>query len=474
MRAWNSFVSALGGLDSQGHKARARDPYGNHVWVYAAIMAIATNMSQVPLMMWEESPDNPATSRRRQLRAGSGRTAIQRFLDQHGRKRGFQIRGVEPVYDHDLARVLHTPNPYETQPEFMMRTEILKHTKGACFWLKTDRNGGLVGPNETPYYLWAMNPDYFCPEWDGTTFLGWTVSLPWQDPATMGKSNLWYDLVRPYQCVLHRFPNPEDPMGWMTPLNAAASGVSMDIAAMTYNRAVLLNGAKPGGLLLHEDDIDAAEEDKLRKYWSQKHEGPQNANKLAILTGNFKYVDIGLGPKDMDYLEQRRWDRDEILGALGTPKSILSITDQMSYSSLVSNDKNFWDKKLLPEAYTIERVADKSLMQKEMDNRVLGFDLSRVEALRAGLKDSVDIVVQLTGPQVHMPPKQAFSMVGLDAPSYPGDDVCLIPGSLASSIDVIEGKVAQGTPATPGNDPATGQPDQAGDPRQPRPADQST
>lgn len=444
---------------------RARNPFGNHAWVYAAIMAIAMNVSVVPMLLWEENPDNPATSRRRQPKSGKRRTAVQRFLDQPWRRSGLRIRGVEAQYDDDISRLLHEPNPFHTQPDFLQMTALLQHTKGACFWLKTKIDGDPIDAGEDPTYLWPMNPDYFTPRYDAGTFIGWTVAIPWHDPASNGQTML-YDLVRPYQVVLHRFMDPEDPAGWLSPIAAAANGVTMDMAAMTYNRSVLMNGSKPGGLLMHEDDIDEAEELKLKKYWSQKHEGPQNANKLAILTGNFKYIDLGLSPKEMDYLEQRRWDRDEILGALGVSKSILSITDGLNYSVQQSQDKNFWDKKLLPLTLSWERTTDRALMFRQPDNKVIGFDYSRVEALKAGLAEKVGVVVQLTGPGVHMPPKIAFDVVGLDVPNYEGDDVCLIPPNVASSIDVIAGEVP--TSGTPGNSDTPAAP---GEPRQPRPAD---
>lgn len=466
-RAWGSYVSALSGLEGSV-TSRSRDPFGNHVWVYAAIMAIATNVSQVPLQVWQETPDDPSTGRKqRKLNYGKRRTACQRHLDQHGRKFGQQIRGVEPDYDDEISRLLYQPNPYQSGPEFLQLTAILQHTKGACFWLKTREDGELVGPNEDPAYMWASDPDLFAPQFFDGEFVGWSMALNFNDPSR-GRNQIYYELVRPYQVVWHRFPNPEDPLGWMSPLAAAANGVAMDIAAMAYNRSVLRNGSKPGGILLHEDDIDETEEEKLRKHWAQKHEGPQNANKLAILTGNFKYIDTGLGPKDMDYLKQREWDRDEILGALGVTKSIMSITDGLNYSTQISQDKNFWDKKLWPMMNIWEKTSDKSLMGTRPDSKVVGFDFSRVAALKAGLAEAVGVVVQLTGPQIHMPPKQAFAVAGLDVPSYPGDTISLIPTSLASSIDVIAGKLLP----TAGSDPKTGQPAAEGDDRQPRPADE--
>jgi phage portal protein BeeE len=465
LRSWSSFVTALNGLDKP-LASRSRNPFQNHAWVYAAVMAIAINVSQVPIVVYRETPDNPATSRKRRPKAGKNRTAIQRVLSDPRRRIGIQpATDLVPEYDHPISQLLHSPNPFQTQAELIQMTAILMHTRGACFWLKTLSDGSPVSPGEDPEYLWPMNPEQFCPRFDGTTFVGWDVSFNYLDPSGAGSE--YYGFIRPYQVCWFRYMNPDDPLGWLSPIAAAANGVSMDMAAMAYNRAVLMNGAKPGGLLMHEDDIDEEEEKKLRKYWEQRHEGPQAANKLAILTGGFKYIDIGLGPKDMDYLEQRKWDRDEVLGAIGVSKSILSITDGLNYSVQQSQDKNFWDKKLMPMMLGWESTIDRSLMYNQTDDQVAAFDFSGVDALRAGLKEKTDIVVQLTGPQIHMPPRDAFDLVGLKVKRYAKDDVSLIPTSLASSIDVAEGKAGPNA----SNPQDTGQPAAPGDPRQPRPAD---
>ncbi len=484
VRAWNSFVSAVGGLE-QPVLSRTRDPFNNHVWVYAAVMAIASNISQVPFKVYTEDAQTPVRPNiDRTPRSGRRRRALHMFHNQKMRKCGLRIRGAVENFDHPIASVLHTPNPLMSQSQLFEMISMWMALRGACFLLKTNESGQAVGPGQMPTYLWPMNPDLFDPIVEGGEFIGWRIQIPYNDPATGKRGGSMIEVARD-EVIWFRYPDPKDPLGWVSPITAAASGIMMDMAAIAYNRAVLMNGAKPGGLLLHEDDVDEKEEEKLRKYWAGRHEGPQNANKIAILTGAFKYVDIGLGPKDMQYLEQRKWDREEIFAALRVPKSALSLTEGNNYATQLSQDRNFWTINLIPQMLMYEGVLDRSLFYGETDNTFGAFDYSSVEALRAGLDERVKVAVQLSGPQLRVPPRLAFEIVGIEVPDYETCDIAMVSGSMMTPQQAMDsadaGIVAANNPPNgsdpnnPGSqNPATGQPegDQSNPDRNPRPSDE--
>ena len=467
-RSWNSFTASLGAID-QVPMSRAKNPFGNHVWVYAAIMAIATNAAQAVYTVYRESPDNPATFRKSRLpKAGRRRMAIQRFLQQKQRRDGMAIRGLLPEYDHPLALLMARPNPIQSQAQFMAMTVMLMSLKGACFWLKQSESGGEVGPGEVPAYLWPFSPDFFTPVRKGNSFIGWDMRIPAYLDAS-GQTDNGRAFVNPHEVVMLAYQDPCDPLGGVSPISAAANGIVTDMMAMAYNKACLSNGSKLGGILLHEEDIDEVEEQKLRTYWKQKHEGPKNANKMAVLTGHFQYIDTGLGPKDMEYLEQRKWDREEIFGALRVSKSVLSLTEGNNYATQLSQDKNFWDKCVMPLLRMIEDIADHALFFTEPDDIVGAFDTSGIEALRTGLKEKVDLAVQLTGTNLHMPPRQAYEIVGLDVKPYDGIDQAVAPASNVRMSSILDGTTEARLQTGNGNN---GQMAPAGEPAQPRPSDE--
>lgn len=473
-KAWNSYVTALAGVDAKPG-LRAREPFKNHVWVYAAVMAIAVNAGQVQYRVYKEDPDDPATGRgkepqkdRLSRRRGRRRTAGRKYLEQQGRKRGMKIRGLVPDYDHEFSELAYRPNPMMSQSYLIQLTSIYMSMRGCCFWIKTDENGMLIAPGERPSQLWPIDPNWMTPVTSQGKFLGWELNMPYdRNLPNLPKTSIV--AVEQHQVCWFRYPDPNDSLGWLSPIAAAAQGITLDMMAMTFDRAVLANGSKPGGILMHEDDIDEEEEKKLKTQWKQRYEGPQNANRLAILTGSFKYIDIGLGPKEIAYLEQRNWNRDEIFAVLRVTKSVMGLSEGLNYATQLSQDKNFWDKCLMPLMRMYEDVLDFDLFQTEPDDIVGAFDFSKVEALRVGLSDLIEQAVQLSGPILHVPPELSFEIVGLEVPAYPASDVAFVPPTQVPAEMAAEGPPDPETEPGPGQD-EDDQPKPKPDDQQPRPS----
>jgi hypothetical protein len=139
----------------------------------------------------------------------------------------------------------------------------------------------------------------------------------------------------------------------------------------------------------------------------------------------------------MEFLEQRKWNREEVLAVMGVPKSILSVDENLNYSIQLSQDKNFWNKCLIPIARIIEAVLDQTLLYDEPDTTTMAFDLSVVEALQEDIQAKATTAISMitTG---RIPPAVAYDKVGIDLPKLPYDDVILVNPLLAPIDTVIE------------------------------------
>ena len=148
---------------------------------------------------------------------------------------------------------------------------------------------------------------------------------------------------------------------------------------------------------------------------------------------------FALSPQEGQYLEQKKSNRTETLAAMATPDSVLGVSEAQTYATQLGQDKNFWDKNLIPLMRLIEAALDRSALFFEEGDDVVGlFDLSQVEALRAGLMEKIQSAQGLCATNLHMPPTTAYSVVGLEIDSYVGDDVCLVPMNLIKVEDAIE------------------------------------
>lgn len=456
VKNWATYMRALGGLRMPAD-TRARTPFLNHAWVYAAAMTRALNLSQAPFGIFTET-DEAATARRTQFvrkaksagrdwknyrpNRGSKRQAIQRYLvkaQNPARFAGFKTKALEQDFDHPLSALLNKPNAAMTGSMMWQLTEIWMALRGEAFWIKVGNDPEQpLRPNEMPSQLWVVSPDSMQEVKLGNRHVGWRLSVNSDMTTLISSQGVTQMTFRLDEVVQFKYVNPFDPVRGLSPLTAAAMSIDLDLQAKALNRAMLTEGSKPGDILTFEGELDEDEEEDARDKWEKRHKGSQNANRVAILQGTWKHMATGMTPQDMQYIEMLRWDRDEILAIMRTPKTVIGITDDINFATQRGQDKNFWDKGLLPEVRLFEDTIDQELLFNEPDNVVGMFDLSNVEALREGLGDQIEQAVKLSSQTLHMPPRTAFELVGLSGvPEYPGDEDAFVSPIAAVPVETV-------------------------------------
>jgi HK97 family phage portal protein len=450
----SSFLSSLVSLSAPS-LARARDPMANHAWVFAAAMIRATNISQAPLTLFRETEETEKSRQEASLKrlgrwdgpqSGRRRAAVQRHLTRAAnpaRFRGERMKKLEPMPEHPLSAVLDRPNPFMTKSQLVQLLELWLCLRGEAFWVFFDENGERLLTDTTPIgEIWPANPDRFEEVFEpgGGRQLGWFYRTEENDP--MGHRGQRIPLEM-HEVAHFKYPNPVNPFRGLSPIAAAASSINLDLMAKEMNRAIMANGSDPGGVLTYEGEmLDPQEEEAVRSRWENRHKGPTNVSKVGILWGSWKYLKTGLSPADLQHLETLKWDRDEIFAVLRVPKTTAGVTESVNYATQLGQDKNLWDKGLLPDVRLIEDTIDTSVLGNVQDNVTIAFDLSNIEALKQGLAEQIDAAKKLMAVDAHMPPVLAFEMVGLEVPEYPGSDTCFVAPLNVSVEKLLEDEEA--------------------------------
>jgi phage portal protein BeeE len=442
----SSWYSAILG-QSQPYQIRAQDPFGNHPWIFAAAMTSAIVASQAPYTIFTETEDE-IDKRKREAqrknrpwygpRSGSSRRSIQRHI-QGGYAKKVTRKGLEPDYEHSLTGIFLNPNPFQQGNQLFMLTNIWMAIRGECFWVFEDENGEAPATPEDIARIWVLSPDLFRPILkNGATgeLVGWLFSPPpWMTKREQSASMM----LTLDEILQFKFPNPMNPLRGMSKISAAANGIQMDLMVKDYNKAIIENGGDPGGILMYDADLTKEEEAAFLEKFEQKHKGAKNARRTAMLSGGFEYVPVSLSPRDIQHLETMKWNREEELAVMNVPPSVLGVTEFTNYATQLGQDKNFWDKNLLSTLEIIETAIDGSFLMRDQPDSVVGaFDYRNVEALRSGVVEKIAAAASMAGGPLHLPPRTAYEVVGLEVPEYDGDDICLITPTLAPLQNVIE------------------------------------
>jgi HK97 family phage portal protein len=356
------------------------EPYREHVWVYACINAIAQNISGISLLF---------------------------FTGNRQDKKG--------VENHPLIRVFDSPNPMMGGGQLIEAAFVFLGIYGEAFYL-LDREQ----QNQVPREIWSFPPTRFREVLDRNTGLvsGWI----YQRGATQVP-------LEPYEVIFFRYFNPYHDLRGLSPLAAAQAGVNQDYWASRYNQAFFQNSAIPLGVLEVPGNLDDDEFQRIKAQWSDRHQGVNKAHSIAILEGGATYKQIGLSQKDMDFLAQRKWNREEIMAVFKVPKGELGIYEDINYATARVQDKVFWQKTLLPKMSNFEATLWTQLFSKIEGGRIWAeFDYSGIDAIQEDFKEKVETGQKLW--QMGWPINQINERLDLGMEAVPWGDTWFAPFNL--------------------------------------------
>jgi len=311
--------------------------YSQVVWVYACVSTIATAIAGIPLRTYR-------------------RTAKIVGEDSECR----------------LARLLSAVNPHISSYDLWEATASFLELSGNCYWeIEKDADG-------VPTAIYPMRPDRVKIVPDKSDFVkGYIYEVN-------GRS-----LSLEADEVIHfKYFNPANEYYGLGPIAAIRNSIIVDQYSVAYNKAFFKNGAHPGGVLETASSLSDEAFNRLRKQWEEGHKGSSRAHRIAVLEEGLSYKPIGLSPRDMEFLKQRKFCREEIWAVFKVPPALIGIYEYANYANAEHQNRAFWQKTIIPKLRKLEQTINNSLVpmfgptQDEEHGRwVARFDGSAIDAL---------------------------------------------------------------------------------------------
>lgn len=241
---------------------------------------------------------------------------------------------IEEVTTHEALDVLDKVNETMTRYDLFETTGSFLELTGESFWWLIKNEAGKI----VSIYPW-LSPDRMqvIPD-DQLSVKGYVYIAPngGQVPFT------------PDEIVHFKYTNPENPYRGLSPLKAAEYAVATDAEAMKWNWRFFKNQARPSGVIEVPDSLTQEQYERAIAQWEAGHKGSDKAHRLAIVEGGAKYTDVGFGQKEMDFIEQRRFSRDEMLAIFKVPKSILGLTEEINRATAEAQKAVFLEEVIFP------------------------------------------------------------------------------------------------------------------------------
>ena len=150
----------------------------------------------------------------------------------------------------------------------------------------------------------------------------------------------------------------------LSPLKAVATQVAMDMSSVEYNRLFFDNGGRPGVVFKKQEAIDTEVKEKFIRSWKLNFGGLKNSNKVAFLDQWVDIHDFSQNQKDMDFVNQRTFTKDEVLMAFRVPKPLLGKSDGVGFADKKVPEHYFLNYTIKPLAKMLEEKLNRDLFEK--------------------------------------------------------------------------------------------------------------
>lgn len=230
--------------------------------------------------------------------------------------------------------------------------------------------------------------------------------------------------------ILHiRDYSPIDDWYGMAGTDPAAFAIDSHSGAAAWNKAILDNSARPSGALVYapkEGSQKLADDQwaKLKVQLETAFSGQKNAGKPILLDGGLDWKQMGLSPKDMDFVEGKNAAARDIALGYGVPPMILGIPGDNTYSNYQEANRAWYRQAVLPRLNEVCRELSFWIGEEFGKGLAVQPCIDEIPAFaeeRAARWKQIDEATDLT-----INEKRAAK----GKPPAPGGDVILVPSSM--------------------------------------------
>ena len=328
--------------------------------------------------------------------------------------------------NHELISLLQRPNPLQSGVEYFSSLYSYLLISGNSYLLRDTQ--GFTPPRE----LYLLRPDRIeikanesiIPESYNYVIDGVTRNVYRVDPTTgqgqIKQIKLW---------------SPLDDFYGLSPIMASAYNIDQHNLAGMHNVALLKNGCTPSGMLKFEPTDETGmstqltddQRARLLEDLEFRFQGTHNSGRPMLLEGNFSYQQLGLNPKDMDFLELLNLSAREIALCFGVPAQLIGIPDSQTYSNMETAKLALYEETVIPLLSRVESDLNEYLSPLYDGDIRIQYDLDSIPAMAEKRKQVYENVVQGVNAGI-LTRNEARDRLGLE--EVTGGDDLYIPSNL--------------------------------------------
>lgn len=336
-------------LEDGPKRVMVRSAYLQNSWVYSAVQVMALNFAQAT---WK-------------IMRGEGEQAVE---------------VPEAGTDGWVPKLFTYVSPTENKYSLWEGLLVWMAMNGECFWhLKRSTNG------------WPMEIDIIPPmQMEEVLFNGRLSGWKRNNGQTT-------EAIPAEDIVLFKYFNPYNKWRGISPLTAAALGINIDLAASLFNYFFFANDATPNFIISTDQDLSDEKALTLRTRMMKQYSGVTKKGVPLFLGSGTKPLQLSLAQKDIQYVEQKKWSREEVFAVLNVPPALSQVLEFASIKSNIKEQRQqLFENNLIPKMRFIEAVLKTQFFDREGLKELHGeFDTTEISALKDTIAEKISSAKEL-------------------------------------------------------------------------------
>lgn len=290
--------------------------------------------------------------------------------------------GKQIAFNHKVNRLLSVaPNNYMTAQEFWELLIACLCLRGNFYAYKVKVMGEVVE-------LLPMDPGAVTPKLNSNHEPEYQVVFRDGRTDTLSQDDIWH--VRTLTL---------DGLIGLNPVAYARQAIALGLATEEHGANLFKNGAVSTGVLQTPESLSDQAFDRLKTQFEENHQGMANAHKPMILEMGLDWKPISLNAEDSQFLETRKFQRDEICAIYRVPPHLVANLEKATFSNIEHQSLSFVNYSLVPYLTRIESRINVGLLNIKDQGRyyakfntgaLLRGDIkSRYEAYAQGIQNSM-------------------------------------------------------------------------------------
>lgn len=340
-------------------------------------------------------------------------------------------KGTKTLVEHPLNALFVKPNCQQTWFEFDRQMWVALLLRGNAYAaIRRDRRGN-------PVELIPINPDavMVLEASDGSVFYNvnriglWQIAMLREFPVAIASEDIFHVRGQSFNSLVG-----------VSTIGLARDTIGLSMALEQQANRWIANGARPSTWLKTLKTLSDAAAKRLKTQFDDLHSGYQNTGKTVVLEDGIEPVALQLTSVDLQFIEQRRMQPEEVCRFFGVPPHKVGVASDSRGASqnLAAQDQDYVNSAITERIVNFEQrftwtfgLYDEELFLERDLNQLLRADvMTRANVSRLNI---------LSGKTTQNEERQADGLAPKD-----GGDRLMMPTNMAAEGSNVSGGAPDG------------------------------